>query len=48
MTAIAAISQQIWDMKYRFRGSDRLREDKTIGDSWQRIAGRHAAQAAAA
>ncbi|RMF11816.1 MAG: adenosylcobalamin-dependent ribonucleoside-diphosphate reductase [Alphaproteobacteria bacterium] len=38
MTSIAAISQQIWDMKYRFRGNDHLPEDKTIEDSWRRVA----------
>ncbi|MDA5192605.1 adenosylcobalamin-dependent ribonucleoside-diphosphate reductase [Govanella unica] len=43
MTSIAAISQQIWDMKYRFKpapgahGSD-LPEDKTVEDSWRRVA----------
>jgi ribonucleoside-diphosphate reductase alpha chain len=39
MTAIAAISQQIWDMKYRFKAADGAVLDKTIEDSWQRIAG---------
>ncbi|MEX1147915.1 MAG: adenosylcobalamin-dependent ribonucleoside-diphosphate reductase [Sphingomonadales bacterium] len=44
MTLIAAISRQIWDMKYRFRGSDAgpdgksVAEDKTIEDSWRRVA----------
>jgi ribonucleoside-diphosphate reductase alpha chain len=39
MTAIAAISQQIWDMKYRFKAADGAVLDKTIEDSWKRIAG---------
>ena len=38
MTSIAAISQQIWDMKYRFKGNEKLPEDKTIEDSWRRVA----------
>jgi ribonucleoside-diphosphate reductase alpha chain len=38
MTSIAAISQQIWDMKYRFKGTETLPEDKTVEDSWRRVA----------
>src|SRR5262245_26839998 len=38
MTPIAAISQQIWDMKYRLKGPDGAALDKTIEDSWRRIA----------
>ena len=38
MTAIAAISQQIWDMKYRFKTADGEVRDKTIEDSWRRVA----------
>jgi len=35
---IAPISRQIWDMKYRFRAVDGTPMDKTIEDSWSRIA----------
>ncbi|MEE8332691.1 MAG: LAGLIDADG family homing endonuclease [Alphaproteobacteria bacterium] len=40
MTAVSAISQRIWDMKYRFRAPGPAGEvfDKTIEDSWARIA----------
>ncbi len=38
MATISAISQQIWDMKYRFKAADGTVLDKTIEDSWQRIA----------
>ncbi len=43
MTAIAAISQQIWDMKYRFKPSPgtteaAIAEDKTVEDTWRRVA----------
>jgi len=40
MTAVSAISQQIWDMKYRFRAPGPAGEvfDKTIEDTWTRIA----------
>jgi ribonucleoside-diphosphate reductase alpha chain len=38
MATIAAISQQIWDMKYRLRGADGQVVDKTIEDSWRRVA----------
>ncbi len=38
MTAIAAISEQIWDMKYRFKTADGEVRDKTIEDSWRRVA----------
>ena len=38
MTEIAAISQQIWDMKYRLKGAGGVAVDKTIDDSWRRIA----------
>jgi ribonucleoside-diphosphate reductase alpha chain len=37
MTQVAAISQQIWDMKYRLKSSgDPV--DKTIEDTWRRVA----------
>ena len=38
MVTVAAISQQIWDMKYRLRGATGEPVDKTIEDSWRRIA----------
>ena len=36
---IAAISQQIWDMKYRLKSDGGAPVDKTIEDTWRRIAG---------
>ncbi|MBE9555760.1 MAG: ribonucleoside reductase, partial [Proteobacteria bacterium] len=36
---MSAIAQQIWDMKYRFKAPDGSPLDKTIEDSWQRVAG---------
>jgi ribonucleoside-diphosphate reductase alpha chain len=38
MTQVASISQQIWDMKYRLKGADGEAVDKTIEDSWRRVA----------
>jgi ribonucleoside-diphosphate reductase alpha chain len=38
MTAVSTISQQIWDMKYRHKNPDGEIVDKTIEDSWRRIA----------
>lgn len=38
MRPIAAISQQIWDMKYRFKTPDGAAIDKSIEDTWARIA----------
>jgi len=38
MPQVAAISQQIWDMKYRLKGPDGQPLDKTIEDSWRRVA----------
>jgi ribonucleoside-diphosphate reductase alpha chain len=38
MVTIAAISQQIWDMKYRFKSPDGQAVDKTVEDTWHRIA----------
>ncbi|NYZ15208.1 adenosylcobalamin-dependent ribonucleoside-diphosphate reductase [Azospirillum sp. RWY-5-1] len=43
MTGIAAISQQIWDMKYRFKTADGEPLDATIDDTWTRVAGALAA-----
>ena len=38
MSAIASISQQIWDMKYRLKGPGGAPVDKTIDDTWRRVA----------
>jgi ribonucleoside-diphosphate reductase alpha chain len=38
MPQVTAISQQIWDMKYRFKTSDGRPFDRTIEDSWRRVA----------
>ena len=38
MTQVASISQQIWDMKYRLKGADGRPVDKTIEESWRRVA----------
>ncbi len=38
MVTVAAISQQIWDMKYRLRGPNGEPVDKTIEDTWRRVA----------
>ncbi len=43
---IAAISQQIWDMKYRLKSPDGRPVDKTIDDTWNRVAGALAAKEA--
>ena len=38
MTSVAVISQQIWDMKYRLKSADGAPVDKSIDDSWRRVA----------
>src|SRR5947208_11322861 len=38
MAVVASISQQIWDMKYRLRGPSGDVLDKTIEDTWRRVA----------
>src|SRR3954463_1873084 len=38
MRPIAAISQQIWDMKYRLKSEGGTPVDKTLPDTWARIA----------
>ena len=43
---IAAISQQIWDMKYRLKSPDGRPVDKTIDDTWSRVADALAAREA--
>ena len=37
-TSIEPISQQIWDMKYRFKSADGSPIDKTIEETWRRVA----------
>ena len=32
------ISQQIWDMKYRLKGADGEPIDKSMTDTWRRVA----------
>lgn len=34
----AAISESIWDMKYRFKDADGAPKDQTVEDSWRRVA----------
>ena len=38
MALVGSISQQIWDMKYRLRGPSGEMIDKTIEDTWRRVA----------
>jgi len=38
MVTVTAISQQIWDMKYRLKGPSGEPVDKTIEDTWRRVA----------
>ena len=38
MTLLAPVSQQIWDMKYRLKTGDGQVIDKTISDTWSRVA----------
>jgi ribonucleoside-diphosphate reductase alpha chain len=38
MAVVASISQQIWDMKYRLRSPTGEPLDKTIEDTWRRVA----------
>ncbi|CAO3379597.1 adenosylcobalamin-dependent ribonucleoside-diphosphate reductase [Azospirillum argentinense] len=38
MPGIAAISQRIWDMKYRFKSAAGDPIDETIADTWRRVA----------
>jgi ribonucleoside-diphosphate reductase alpha chain len=35
---VSAISQQIWDMKYRLKGQDGAAVDKTVDDTFRRVA----------
>ena len=43
MDAIAPIAQQIWDMKYRLKGPDGAPIDRSVEDTWRRVAGALAA-----
>src|SRR5277367_1804930 len=38
MISLAPISQQIWDMKYRLKDPDGSPVDRTLEDSWRRVA----------
>jgi ribonucleoside-diphosphate reductase alpha chain len=38
-SAVSPIAMQIWDMKYRLKGPDGVVSDKTVDDSWRRVAG---------
>src|SRR6185312_2435926 len=38
MRPISAISQQIWDMKYRLKQDGGTPVDRTLEDTWRRIA----------
>ena len=38
MVPVATISQQIWDMKYRLKNADGTPVDKTLNDSFRRVA----------
>ena len=44
MVAITAVAQQIWDLKYRLKSADGTPVDKSIEDSWARVAKALAAQ----
>src|SRR3546814_10832904 len=35
---ISAIARQIWDMKYRLKQPDGTAVDRTVQDSWRRVA----------
>ena len=43
MVSVTPIAQQIWDMKYRLKAEDGTVVDKTIEDTWARVAGALAA-----
>ena len=38
MASVTGISQQIWDMKYRLKGADGAPVDKTMEETWRRVA----------
>jgi ribonucleoside-diphosphate reductase alpha chain len=37
--AIFSLSQHIWDLKYRLRGADGTPVDRSLSDTWHRVAG---------
>ncbi|MEQ9520793.1 MAG: adenosylcobalamin-dependent ribonucleoside-diphosphate reductase [Parvibaculum sp.] len=37
-TALPAIAEQIWQMKYRFAGNEQFEGDADVGGSWNRVA----------
>ena len=39
MQASLPLSHQIWDMKYRFKQPDGSAVDRSIEDTWRRVAG---------
>ena len=39
MAELADISRQIWDLKYRLKGSGVAQPDQTLDDTWGRVAG---------
>ncbi len=39
MAELADISRQIWDLKYRLKGSGVAQPDETVEDTWARVAG---------
>ncbi|NIA68419.1 adenosylcobalamin-dependent ribonucleoside-diphosphate reductase [Pelagibius litoralis] len=43
MSEFSALSQEIWDMKYRLKAASGEPVDKTVADTWRRIAGALAA-----
>lgn len=38
MAVISAIANEIWDMKYRLKGTDGQLVDKSVEDTWKRVA----------
>ena len=38
MPPVSALSQQIWDMKYRLKAPSGAPVDKTLPDTWSRVA----------
>ena len=38
MVELSSVSRQIWDMKYRLKGVDGGPVDKTVQDTWRRVA----------
>ena len=38
MVEVSVISQQIWDMKYRLKTAEGIPVDKSIPDTWRRVA----------